>query len=317
MPSDIERLAARFEPATRRALLGAWETLRGKVTVGQIADAMRQGYEAVAQLLLTARLTPDELRLAAEPLASAMQTAATSSAFTFNLRFDLPDERAVGWVLSTADANGWLQVGVDRELIRSTVQRAFVEGGHPYQSAQALRYSVTMLPRDQLRLQRFAEGLWDSGVSEAMYNLRVDQFAARMLRDRARTIARTETIRAAQQGQLEGWRAAQAEGLLEPDRTWRVWSAVSDACDECQAMDGEIVKWDEAWPHGDMEAFLHPQCRCGQGLTFFDDVGKSAFAKPLGRYVDWGACVTDMTRRLGSKAAAERYCGKLQSLIEG
>jgi len=216
-----------------------------------------------------------------------------------------------------------LQTGVDRELIRRTVRQAFLTGGHPYQQAQVFRHSVTMLPRDQLRLQRYAAGLWDSGVSERMYNLRVDQFAQRMWRDRARMIARTETIRAAQQGQLAAWDQAVTDGILEPERTWRVWIAVASACDICLSLNGTEVRLNDEWPGYGMVASAHPQCKCSQGLKFHDDdivrqppTAKAWVVKPLGQFADWDACVRTMTGKLGSRQAAERYCGKLQSLIE-
>jgi hypothetical protein len=139
---------------------------------------------------------------------------------------------------------------------------------------------------------------------------------AQYLRDRARTIARTETIRAAQQGQMAAWREAADRGILERDRTFRVWQTVgSAACDICAPMNGERAALDTPFSNGLMEAHAHPNCRCTMSLVFTEE--KSRIAKPLGRYADWGACVSDMARRLGSREAAERYCGKLESLIRG
>ena len=311
-PPDIDALARRYEPAVARILMRAWRTLAESVPVGQIADAMRQSVDAVLALLPRATI-PEAARLDLEAeLAQTMQAAAVPAAAAIGWRFGLPDEIAARIARETA---GRLIVDVAgnaadlRDIVARVVSEAFMEGGHPYQQAQVIRDFVGMLPRDQERLRRYAAGLWDSGVSERMYGLRVDQFAQRMWRDRARMIARTETIRAARQGQREAWNAAADEGLLERDRTFRVWVADGDACDLCQENEAASpIPYDAEFPNG---FFPHPNCECSETLTFAEE---KRVAKPLGDFPDWDACVTSMTRRLGSRDAAERYCGKLESL---
>lgn len=273
MPSPTERAARRYEPATQAAILAAWQALRGQIPVGAIADAMAQGAEAVVQLLAQARLTEAQVQAAARPLVQAMQASAAAAAEPFRMVFGLPDQRATQWVLSTADANGWLRYNVDaeaRELIRTTIQRAFVEGGHPYQTARLIRGSIGLNAQQTAALQRFGEGLTSQGISGSAWERAVARQEARYLKYRAEMIARTETLRAAQQGQLEAWQEAKTQGLYEPERTFRVWIATSGACDECAAMDGEEALIDESWPHGDEEAYLHPNCMCTQGLAFHD-----------------------------------------------
>lgn len=72
-------------------------------------------------------------------------------------------------------------------------------------------------------------------------------------RERAMTVARTETAKADVQGNIAGWKASGLVGGKE-------WAASEGCCDECQAMDGTVVGIDEEFEGGD--APLHPNCEC-------------------------------------------------------
>jgi len=72
------------------------------------------------------------------------------------------------------------------------------------------------------------------------------------------------------------WKEAKSQGLLDPDRTARVWIVTpDDRLDEvlCMPMDGEETGLEEPWimPDG-REAMVpqdsHPQCRCAASLKF-------------------------------------------------
>lgn len=84
---------------------------------------------------------------------------------------------------------------------------------------------------------------------------------------RADVIARTESMMAANQGQREAWAQAADEGLLSAD-VQREWIATSEACPECDALDGEVVGLDEEYPNdGGDGPPLHPNCRCTEGIS--------------------------------------------------
>jgi len=111
------------------------------VPVGEILEAMRQGVEPVLRLLEQARLTDEMITRTVEPLAQAMVRAGVNAAGPFTMRFDLPDERAVQQVLQLADVNDWLRFNVSpeqREQIGGMIRTAFMEGGHPYETARLI-----------------------------------------------------------------------------------------------------------------------------------------------------------------------------------
>ena len=70
-------------------------------------------------------------------------------------------------------------------------------------------------------------------------------------------IARTETINASNKGTLEGYKQS---GVVEK----KEWITAVDerSCEECVAMDGEIVEINKAFSCGVMQPPLHPNCRC-------------------------------------------------------
>lgn len=106
--------------------------------------------------------------------------------------------------------------------------------------------------------------------SPEMIDARVSKYAQRQLADRAMTVARTETMRAAHQGQHEVWRQARAEGLIPAD-VQRVWVTTPDdrLCPECASMDGQVVSMDGQFSsekNTAEEPPIHPNCRCTTSL---------------------------------------------------
>ncbi|QDD62655.1 phage portal protein (plasmid) [Herbaspirillum seropedicae] len=74
--------------------------------------------------------------------------------------------------------------------------------------------------------------------------------------ERAEMIARTETAFADVAGNMEGYRAS---GQVAQKQ----WAASADCCDDCQALDGEVVDLDDNFPNdGGDGPPLHPKCRC-------------------------------------------------------
>ena len=279
---DIDRIAARFEPRLREAFLAAVAAAAGAVSIGAIADAVRQGAQEVFRVLRAAKVSEAAFNAVADVMVAAAQAAAGPTAASLSWRFDLPDPVARDWVFRTVNEQGWLRFGVDTSRSASQftdwqssaeriIRQAFMEGGHPYDTARLLRDGLSLNPQQLESMGRYYAGLRDAGVSGDALWRAVDRRAQQMIRQRAETIARTETLRAARQGQMETWKAAADEGIIERERTFREWVASSDACDICQELHGETVPFDQPFSNGSMEADAHVCCRCSAVLTFVGD----------------------------------------------
>jgi len=88
---------------------------------------------------------------------------------------------------------------------------------------------------------------------------------------RAEVIARTESIQAANQGQLEAWNQALEDGLIGKHAK-KVWVTTPDdkLCPICEALDGEEVGLDEEFDvegEGVEAPPAHPNCRCVVALV--------------------------------------------------
>lgn len=128
-------------------------------------------------------------------------------------------------------------------------------------------------------LLRFHDGLIESGFSARQVRSLMRQRLEAAIRQRALTIARTETITAASRGQLEQWMQAAEQGLLEPDLTRRTWIVTPDEalCAICATIPGA-----NAGGVGFMQPFqtpvgplmtpvAHPNCRCAVGLVILPE----------------------------------------------
>lgn len=149
--------------------------------------------------------------------------------------------------------------------------RAMLESGDPGD----LRDTLTRTLRDaryDASVQRAAAQ--NARLTRAQIERLVQRYTERSLKYRAEMIARTETIRAANAGQIEAWRQAQQQGLLSSTVRMR-WIYTKDerTCDVCPKI-GEMNPG--GVPIGGVfqsPAGLvrqppdpHPMCRCSLGL---------------------------------------------------
>lgn len=87
-------------------------------------------------------------------------------------------------------------------------------------------------------------------------------------KDRAKRIARAETMLAANVGQRMAWGQAIDDGDL-PGNSRRVWIATGDdrVCDECDELDGEVIDFEGEYSNGTDGPPAHPLCRCTEGIV--------------------------------------------------
>lgn len=202
--------------------------------------------------------------------------------------FTLVDERAVE--LARQDAAN-LAVGLaedSRAAIRTVLGNTLDGGMDVHQAARLIKDVVGLNPqraqavanfRTALETENFHPQEWRladmryayTNLSQEQIDARVALYADRHVADRARVIARTETMSAATQGQTEIWSQAADAGLIDRNTAVMVWVLTDDACDDCGAMDGETAPIDTGF---DDPPPLHPNCRCALSLDTGDVVGE-------------------------------------------
>lgn len=198
-------------------------------------------------------------------------------------------------VAEAARAAGELVRGIDDEsmsAIRRIVTTSVRAGGSPADQARLIELVIGLDERAAVAVTNFEAGLRSRAaaglngsalgreralaprVPARLTMDRVDalteRYAQRLLRHRATTIARTETIRAANQGvRLAGDQLARAGLVARGALAWE-WIVTPDdrLCPRCAPMDGQIVRVDGDFRElgGDRVAVttppLHPSCRC-------------------------------------------------------
>lgn len=162
------------------------------------------------------------------------------------------------------------------EQAKDNMRRIISEGLEAQQGvdgiARRLRYGLGLDSVREKQLDNFGRELIQGGIdpNSAMYQERMEREYKRLERERAETIARTETRRAMEWGEKV---TAQKGGA-----THKMWitvadDKVSDVCAENEA--AGVIPIGESFPSGDDEPPGHPNCRCT--LAYVDSNDGEAF----------------------------------------
>lgn len=181
------------------------------------------------------------------------------------LAFDATNPSAVAWA---HDHAAELIRGVSdavQDAVRLTVVQAFENGIPPRDVAKLIRADIGLTERDAGAVMKKQLAWLAEGVSPEKATARAERYASQLLDARAQTIARTETMRASNEGQRELWAQAREAGLIDAATQQKTWIATDGACDECAEVDGQVVGIDEDFSIEGPPA--HPNCRCTEGLV--------------------------------------------------
>jgi SPP1 gp7 family putative phage head morphogenesis protein len=225
-------VALRYAFAKGRKALGPQRP--GKVpnvdkAVAAVADALRAVLPAT--LIKIAAEGGDVALGALAPRMKVAEDRVVPSKGPLKMRFDRTNQRVVDWA--------------DRH-------------------AAELITNITETTRDDLN-NAIADAI-EGGDLDELYDEILDAVGNEA---RAELIARTEVMRAANEGQREGWRQATDEGLLSGDER-TAWIATGDAtvCPLCDELDGAERDMDGEYPDpGGDGPPLHPNCRCTEGIV--------------------------------------------------
>ena len=242
------------------------------VTDAQIAAAIESGPDAVATLMAGPEATAELLagyKLAATKIFDVAETGAYDS-LGIALNFALDNPYSAPWILTHG---AQLVVGVGdltRQAIRQVVSQGFEEHLTVDQMTRQIRGWIGLLPRQVDAADRYAATLGTGPKAERA----LARYVSQLRQERARNIARTETINAHAQGTLSAWRNASDHGLIRPgaQKEWIAATASDRTCPICMKMDGQRVALTGLFtlPNGtQIEApTAHPSCRCAMSLTW-------------------------------------------------
>lgn len=274
------RLFALSNTMARAVSLDLFRGLRSfksRVNENQVNQAwMSRDYSKIMAAVPWENL-PEYLEPSAKKIQSGMSKAAQ-----FNIE-KLPKNARTGLNFSMNNPRirqyvgrrtGELVVNIQRDtqrVIQNAVARSFNEALTPREVAGLIRGSIGLYPQQETALHNFRKGLVANGtIPEDRIDSMVDAYENRLLNQRARMIARTETRLATNVGQQSVWEQAKDSGFLPADAT-RVWIVDANPCEICAPMEGVEVGLNEPWRLSTGELVMvpsesHPNCMCGMEL---------------------------------------------------
>lgn len=189
---------------------------------------------------------------------------------SLSVSFNLVNPKAVQWADQHAAAMVTQVGGETRTAIRSIIREALNDGASPGEVTRRIRDLIGLTERDALAVGRLRTRLEEEGRSDDQIGRLTKAYADRLLRRRAQTIARHETMQAANQGQRGLWQQAADDGLLLASEWERRWMIARDerTCAICRPLDGKRAPMlTGSFPGGITGPPIHVQCRCVTGLV--------------------------------------------------
>lgn len=296
------RIANRFGSRTARTWLQAVTHFKAGIDERAIRMALAGQDLAAVEAAVRGSGFGQMMRALEDPLARTAGAAGTASAQVleeagFSMQFNAVHPNVV---LFARDSSAGLVVQITKdvkEAIRTVVALGAQQGLTIMQQARAIRETVSLAPNVASAPLRFADELRRgdlaatrrrlSATDKAQIRSRIkrgtvtDSFITKMqerytkslTNARALTIARTETLRAANFGQQESWVQATRQGVLPADSR-RFWIVTPDellSVEHAQipSMNPVGRGMDELFDTPDgffMYPPSRPNCRCGIGL---------------------------------------------------
>lgn len=263
MSDQLLNIANSFEPKIRSALLRAFAQIKSEVNLDALEIAIRtQGITGANYILSNLQIEGiigkeivDDLNAAV--LESGRMTisvipaaAITERVFHYNILNPTTADYIRNYqfnLIRTISSN-------TREAIRNSVEANFIAGNNPYQTAKAFQNTVGLTPKQELAVRNYQGYLeqldsnalkrqlrdprFDVTVNNAIrtqQKLSVNQidgmvnaYRKRYINYRARTIARTESLRAVSIGEYTSGVQAVSDGAIDGDIVKRFWIYTDD-----------------------------------------------------------------------------------------
>lgn len=269
----LHAFADKLTPTVRRQFLTAVKTLQARISLDDLVEAVTRGG---ATLKLDAKMAglSNDLRAAVATVnrvfddASQREERELQQRYRLSLRFDVVNPQAV--VAAGQGARLVREVTEQtRRGLQAVVQKAITDGIAPREAARLIKPMIGLTDRQSMAVINYRFSLLEAGGSGEAVDKAARAYAEKLLGQRARTIARTETIRAGREGRQATWNQAKAEGLIPDDAVQR-WVVTDDdrLCPACEPLDGEEVPLGGSFPKGGASGPpLHPNCRCTSTLV--------------------------------------------------
>jgi len=282
----FRRIAGRYDDAVASAFIAVSQAIRGDVSLEAVVGVLEEFGADWPGLLygpLQIRTLAGTFEVDLRPVLERVLTAGGALAapvFTEAWGMAALDMEAFRREARlAAEEIGALAIkriaAAGRQAVKEAVARGFEEGLSASQVATSLVNSIGLDARRAEALEKWLRALGEDPPdwSEEELQRQIDLEYKRLLRERAKVVARTELANAAAQGQQILWERAIKEGKLNSETWVRVWLRTPrpKQCPICDPLRGKRARLIGGYyvsstgkryarPPG------HPNCRCGERL---------------------------------------------------
>lgn len=274
---DVDAMAAPYRAAMQGLDRVVQEAAR-QIAAGQ--DAL-QTFQALLSESVVAHLSA-QIPVAAGVMSRQAFRAAVEAikdlptGLSIGMSFDKSDPRAIAW--ARLRAGKMIAQIQDEQLvaIRRIIANAIAEGVTVPQAAKQIEQVIGLHDRWQRAVdnsyerdvQRYINDGVKASRAETMAQQNAVKYRQKLIRARARNIARTEVMAAQNQGTLLSWMQAGEKGLINLSLTKKEWMAGPSGwkgitvCDVCAPLNGQKVPVTSPFDNGLLAPPAHPSCRC-------------------------------------------------------
>jgi SPP1 gp7 family putative phage head morphogenesis protein len=267
--SAAEKAAKPFEREISKVLTAELSALQLEVPIGELAAATTEA--EVLRIMDTAAM-----KATFKDLSPILERGAVAGAKTAALGqraiLDAARPRIKAWLRDHTAELVKETMGTSRAAIRTTMTAGVEMGRHPARLAKDIQSSIGLTDPQAAALARRRADLLAEDMPAARANELSDRYAEQLLEQRAKVIARNESLTAVNQGRAGLWQQLAEDGVM-PAGQMQEWDAVNDKarCEACRSMHGQKRKVGEPFegPEGEklIAPPLHPQCRCVANLV--------------------------------------------------
>ncbi|MBQ8963548.1 MAG: hypothetical protein IJ089_07105 [Clostridia bacterium] len=254
-------------PELCTVLHSTWGKQKKAITYKEIKDAIHAGQLDMKYLLQWQQDYSKFINAAYAPVAQkAIDAAAQALKAQYGVGFNDPAIGAMDSFIQTHGGKLIKQLSTEQfNAINTLVRQAALSDTMTVDDlARAIRPCVGLTQRQAQSVKNYYDAAIKEGYTPKQARSMQEQYAERVHRRRAYTIAETELAYAYNAGQDQVIRDAINDGTIQQG-VEKEWSTAFDenVCDECGPMDGETVPIDQPFSNGLMLPPRHPSCRCG------------------------------------------------------
>lgn len=309
----LRQIADLLEPIAHASLIKGFKKFQGRIDLKQVAELVRRRDLDALDKLIEWDKFPDDLKELSTITRKGIELTAkeyvpffkqsignlipgvSPHAFSFN-----PNMGSVSAVINRNVANLVVEVTSSTKIaIREAIRVGLNEGLPPMETAKIIKRSVgltssqsravvnlttTLIDEKFGKLTKFQRKELFGNMGEEAISKKIEEkgiekivreYADKQLDSRALNIARTETFRAVNSGQLQIWNQAVEAGLMVASEVEKEWIVTPDelTCPICRPFHTKRAPLDGVFPVGIIGVGLtsppaHPRCRCHIVLAF-------------------------------------------------